>query len=290
MLDANRTQAGFPPLIAVDIGNSRIKVGRFTGDRDRSGLPFPMRVLELPAGSFDPTSLGASLADAQPDVGVEWWIASVNRAPTEQLTAWLKERGCKEFDASMRPESGAGLQRFGYCLLKHLDLPLSVELPQPDRVGIDRLLGAVAANHVRATGRPAVIVGIGTAITVDLVSPAGAFLGGSILPGIGISARAMHDFTDRLPLITMEELADPPPALGTSTIDAMRSGLYWGAIGAMKELVDRLAGSSGTLASASEPLQVFLTGGAAPVVAEFLDPSAILIPHLVLSGIALVAK
>jgi type III pantothenate kinase len=289
------TPAGFPPLIAVDIGNSRIKVGRFTGECDESGLPFPSRVLELSSGSFDPTSLESWLKDAEADNSrmAAWWIASVNRAPTNELTAWLQERGCKEFDASKRRVGGANVgsrEAGGYCLLKHDDLPLAVELPQPDRVGIDRLLGAVAANRIRAVSRSAVIVGVGTAITVDLVSPAGAFLGGAILPGIGISARAMHDFTDRLPLITMEELADPPPALGTSTVEAMRSGLYWGAIGGMKELIARLTGSSGAVALASEPPEIFLTGGAALVVAQFLDPSAKLIPHLVLCGIALVAK
>ncbi|MEX2138569.1 MAG: type III pantothenate kinase [Pirellulales bacterium] len=289
------TQAAFPPLIAVDIGNSRIKVGRFAGERDQAGLPIPSHVLELSASSFDPASLTDSFAAAQAGTGTtaEWWIASVNRAPTEQLTAWLKERAFDEFDSSKRHERGASVgssERSGYCLLKHLDLPLAVELPQPDRVGIDRLLGAVAANQVRAAGRAAVVVGVGTAITVDLVSPAGAFLGGAILPGIGISARAMHDFTDRLPLVTMEELADPPPALGTSTIEAMRSGLYWGALGAMKELIARLAGSKGALASPSESREIFLTGGAAPVVAQFLDPGAKLIPHLVLGGIALVAE
>jgi type III pantothenate kinase len=174
-------------------------------------------------------------------------------------------------------------------VLTHHDLPLAVALPQPERVGIDRLLGAVAANRLRAAGRPAVIIGVGTAITVDLVSPAGAFLGGAILPGIGISARAMHDFTDLLPLVTMDELADPPPPLGTSTVDAMRSGLYWGAVGGMKELMARLTPDVPPH-SPTNRAHILLTGGAAPVVAQFLDPSAQHVPHLVLSGIALVAE
>ena len=282
------------PMIAVDIGNSRIKVGCFSGERESSGLPIPSRVLELPASSFDPASLESLLAQPQAATGMEseWWIASVNRAPTEKLTAWLREGGYNEFDVLKRlggGESERRRERGGYCVLRHLDLPLAVELAQPDRVGIDRLVGAVAANHVRTAGRPAVIIGVGTAITVDLVSPGGAFLGGAILPGIGISARAMHDFTDRLPLITMEELADPPPPLGVSTVDAMRSGLYWGAVGGMKELIARLS-DGGPQSSGSDRADIFLTGGAAPVVAQFLDRSAQLVPHLVLAGIALVAE
>jgi type III pantothenate kinase len=280
-------------LIAVDIGNSRIKVGVFSGVRDASALPVPNRVLELPANSFDPASLECLVADLQTGgAAAEWWIASVNRSPTEQLIAWLQARGCNEFEFLQRGDNSADAAqraRGGYTVLSHLDLPLAVSLPQPGRVGIDRLLGAVAANRLRTAVQPAVIIGVGTAITVDLVSSAGAFLGGAILPGIGISARAMHNFTDRLPLVTMDELADPPAPLGASTVDAMRSGLYWGAVGGMKELIARL--SAGVLQhSQTNRADIFLTGGAAPVVAQFLDPSAKLVPHLVLGGIALVAE
>jgi type III pantothenate kinase len=286
-------QADYRSLIAVDIGNSRIKVGCFGGGRDASGLPIPSHVLELPVSSFDPASLESALGESPSDAGrTEWWIGSVNRTPTEHLTSWLQGRGYMEFDVSTRRTMAdcTPCERGGYCLLKHLDLPIEIELSNPDRVGIDRLLGAVAANRLRDARRSAVIIGVGTAITIDLVSPAGAFLGGAILPGIGISARAMHDFTDRLPLVTMEELADPPPPLGTSTVEAMRSGLYWGAVGGMKELVARLSESHCGCGGSSESPQVFLTGGAAPVVAQFLDPQATYVPSLVLSGIALVAE
>ena len=61
------------------------------------------------------------------------------------------------------------------------------------------------------------IVDVGTAITVDLVSADGAFLGGAILPGIQMSARALHEFTDLLPLVDVSDLTAPPPALGTAT-------------------------------------------------------------------------
>src|SRR5688572_30389073 len=103
------------------------------------------------------------------------------------------------------------------------DLPLVVSLPQPDMVGIDRLLGAVAANEVRDPARPAIVVDLGSAITVDLVAADGAFRGGAILPGIGMSARALHEFTDLLPLIEMHALAEPPSPVGNATVPAMTS-------------------------------------------------------------------
>jgi type III pantothenate kinase len=238
----------------------------------------------------------ASRVDAAP----VWWIASVNRAPTEVLVAWLKHRAASPVveATNVRPQTHNSLPGGSYRLLKHTDLPLAVSLPEPDRVGIDRLVGAIAANQLRAANQAAIIIGVGSAITVDLVSPEGTFMGGAILPGIGMSARAMHEFTDQLPLVAYEELAEPPPALGTTTAEAMRSGLYWGAVGAMKELIARLGTTAGTDATATSVRttekfvlhDIFLTGGAAPTVAAFLDPSARYIPHLRLGGIAVVAQ
>ena len=88
-------------------------------------------------------------------------------------------------------------------LLTSGDLPLVVKLPRPDMVGVDRLLDALAANRLRTPGRPAVVVDVGSAITVDLVDADGAFLGGAILPEHGWRSKCMHA-TDwwRLPWFT----------------------------------------------------------------------------------------
>jgi type III pantothenate kinase len=190
----------------------------------------------------------------------------VNRPATTRLLDWVRDR---------RPGDPVTLLSAG-------DLSLEVNLPRPDLVGVDRLLDAVAANHLRQSNRPAVVVDVGTAITVDLVSAQGAFSGGAILPGIAMSARAMHEFTDLLPLIEMAELSTPPPALGTVTVEAMRSGLFWGAVGAIRQLIERLAGHN-------DP-QIFLSGGAGVAVAKLLGRSARHVPHLTLAGIALTAK
>jgi type III pantothenate kinase len=282
------------PLIAVDIGNSRIKFGLFTGGGSDDALPEPVQTIELPVSSFDARKLDVWLAETMGLVNVStvWWIASVNRPPTERLAAWLQERGAIEFnlgDKNKRSSPAPTDSRSAFCRLKHSDLPIVVSLPEPGRVGIDRLLGALAVNRLRATDRQAIVIDVGSAITVDVVSPQGAFLGGAILPGIGMSARAMHEFTDLLPLLAMDELVEPPPALGTSTLAAMQSGLYWGAIGAMKELRARLADQTGQHSGGKMSPEVYLTGGAAPSVAKFVDPGAKYVPHLVLGGIALVA-
>jgi type III pantothenate kinase len=207
------------------------------------------------------------LADAF-SAGGSWWIGSVNRPGATRLVNWLRTH---------RPGDRVTLLAAG-------DLPLSVKLVRPDMVGIDRLLDAVAANRLRRSDRAAVVVDVGSAITVDLVDAQGAFRGGAILPGIAMSARALHTFTDLLPLIDMSELATPPAALGTATDEAMRSGLFWGTVGAVRELIDRLS------TEASSRADVFLTGGASTAVAHLLGPSAWHVPHLTLAGIALTAS
>ena len=132
--------------------------------------------------------------------------------------------------------------------------------------------------------RAAIVVDLGSAITVDVVSPDGAFLGGAILPGIAMSARALHEFTDLLPLEPMSELAQPPAALGKTTSACLQAGLYWGAIGGVRELIARL----GT--ELAKP-QLFVTGGAGAAAAGLLtgpgESPATLVPHLTLAGIAL---
>jgi type III pantothenate kinase len=252
------------PVVAVDVGNARIKLGLLP-HHPGGGLPVPAATLALDGRRPEYERMAPWLKQiGQPHLA--WWIASVNRPATTRLLDWLRDH---------RPADPTTLLAAG-------DLPLVVELKRPDMVGVDRLLDALAANHLRPPDRPAVVVDVGTAITVDLVSAQGAFRGGAILPGIAMSARAMHEFTDLLPLLGMDELSTPPPALGTVTDAAIRSGLFWGAVGAIRQLIEQLAGDDNP--------QVFLTGGAGPAVAELLGQSARHVPHLTLSGIALAAE
>jgi type III pantothenate kinase len=252
------------PLVAVDVGNSRVKLGLFTSVEERP-LPLPVSTLDI---SPQPDQLEriqewlAPVSVAQP----AWWIGSVQRDVAGRLVAWLRNEG---------------VQRI--TMLSSGDLPLTVSLERPDKVGIDRLLDAVATNRLRAAGQPAIVVDLGTAITVDLISAEGAFLGGAIMPGIATSARAMHEFTDLLPLVEMPKLGEPPPPLGTGTSEAMQAGLFWGALGGVRELVERLS------AGLSPRPQLFLSGGAAPSVARLLSDNAQYVPHLTLAGIALTA-
>jgi type III pantothenate kinase len=252
-------------LIAADIGNTRIKLGLFDGSAPKTGIAPPSQSIAVPVQNWNESDLQNWIA-ALPAPS-ELWIASVNRAGADRLTTWLAK-------------SHPSIQ---IRQLTHADLPITIDLPNPERVGIDRLAGAVAANRLRAPARAAITIHVGTAITVNQITAEGVFRGGAIVPGISISAKALDQFTDLLPHIPVEELCEPTPALGTNTLEAIHSGLFWGAVGAMRELVARL----------SEPFDVkpdvFITGGAAPSVAKLVDPAADHVEHLVLSGIALAA-
>jgi type III pantothenate kinase len=263
----SRAQDSFP-LVAVDIGNSRIKLALFDKQPGPGEFPEPKNGSRSCRPDWQDPQLSHWLAAEKSSP--TWLIASVQRATSARLITWLQSQSIEHFR-----------------LLTAADLPLDVRLEYPERVGIDRLVNAVAVNRLREAKRAAIVIDVGSAITVDAVSAEGAFLGGSIVPGIGMSARALHEFTDLLPLSEMTELAEPPEPLGKSTVSALRSGLFWGAVGAMRELTTRLS------ADLSRP-HVFLTGGAAPSVAEFLvdvaNEPARYVPHLTLAGIALSAR
>jgi len=257
------------PLIAVDVGNSQIKFGWYASAVADTFLE-PARTVDLAGQPFDPDSLAAWLVAPRVPTDrtsypLQWLVASVNRPATTALFDWVAG-----FDRRIRIRE-----------LVADGLALEVALPAVDRVGIDRLAAAVAVNRLRDAARPAIVIDVGTAITVDMVTSRGQFAGGAILPGIGMSARALAEQTDRLPELPLDRLEDPPAPVGTSTEKAIRSGLLWGAIGAMRELTTRIGADLPT-----KP-QVFVTGGAAPAIARLLNHEARYVPHLVLGGIAM---
>ena len=200
--------------VAVDVGNSRTKLGLFDRRFPQDGalLPEPTGTISVANEDTVSEGLGNWLAGFESGK-LSWSIGSVNRPAATRLINWLYRH---------RPDEPITLLAAG-------DLPLDVRLDRPDMVGIDRLLDAVAANRLRRPGHQAVLVDVGSAITVDLVSSEGEFSGGAILPGLAMSARALHAFTDLLPQVEAAELGTPPPPLGTATVPAVQSGLFWGA-------------------------------------------------------------
>lgn len=249
-----------PPLLtAVDIGNSWTKVGWFSGVL--AGLPTPDEIVMFRTGQ-PPSQLATKL----PRESLVWHISSVHREATRLLTEWL---------TAHRPQEKVRL-------LSHEDLPIHIDVDFPDKVGLDRLAAAVAANVRREMGRPAIVVCAGSAITVNRISANGAFEGGAILPGFKMQADALFGGADLLPLALLAPEDEPPASLGKNTEAAIKSGLFWGAVGAVRELVGQLSAGLPT-----RP-QLFVTGGDLRQLAAHLA-GARFVPNLVLSGIAVAA-
>jgi len=143
--------------------------------------------------------------------------------------------------ASVNP---AGLERFLSFLAKTevprpllagKDFPISIKMDveAPEKVGVDRLLGALAAwRQVRG---PCITVDCGTAITVNAVSKQGVFLGGAILPGLHLMVKSLSRGTALLPEFLLEDKSWPP--VGKNTEAAMAVGVFYGAAGAIARLV-----------------------------------------------------
>jgi type III pantothenate kinase len=238
-------RAGFP-IVAVDVGNNRSKLGYYGMEELQRGQQCRSE-LSLPNDPAQWDEVG-SWIEARERVG-GWWIATVNRPASTELIDWIRTH---------RPAEPI-------ILLTASDVPLPVSLPRRDMVGIDRLVDAVAARYLRHGPHPVVVVDMGSAITVDLLSAQGVFEGGAILPGLGLSARALYEFTDMLPLIDLATLAEPPPPVGKNTLAAMASGLFWGALGAIRELAERMVPGS------AETVEVILTGGSSLLFSRLLN-------------------
>src|SRR5437867_6488544 len=133
---------------------------------------------------------------------------------------------------------------------------IAIHYDNPLEVGADRIANSVAAFE--RYGGPCIIVHSGTAITFDAVSEKGEYLGGVIAPGIGISSEALFEHAARLPRV---EIREPQRLIGTNTVGSMQSGLFYGAVGMVDGILDRLCALLG------ENTKVVATGGQATLIA-----------------------
>jgi type III pantothenate kinase len=158
-----------------------------------------------------------------------------------------------------------------------LDLGLAIKTKNPEEVGADRLVNAVAGFE--RFGGPLLIVDSGTATTVDAVSAKGEYLGGVILPGINISIEALVTRTAKLPRI---EMAKPKRPIGDSTVEAMRSGIYYGYVGQIRELISVLS------AEMRRRPRVIATGGLSHWIPAKEVGIEEVLPDLTLEGLRLI--
>ncbi len=251
-------------LLAIDIGNTNIVVGVFEG-----------------------TTLIAS-----------WRLATDRARTADELgiltTELILHRGIDPHDvdgivlSSVVPPltmtaSAMAIRYFGRTPL-NIDgatTGMPVRYDAPGEVGADRLVNGIAAfeRYGRPASRPVIVVDFGTATTFDAISEKGEYLGGAICPGVQISADALFEHAARLPRI---EVRRPPDIIGRTTIASMQAGLFFGYVGLVEGIVQRMRRALG------EGAACVATGGLAEIIAPETQAIDAVEPDLTLLGLRLV--
>ncbi len=160
-----------------------------------------------------------------------------------------------------------------------LNLEMPILIDNPEQVGADRIVNAIAAYEKHQSAL--IVIDFGTAITFDCISAQGEYLGGAIAPGMAISLDALSQRTARLPSV---DISTPPEkAIGTNTVTAIKSGILFGYGGMVEGLVARLK----TELSPAE-VRVVATGGMAALIAPHAPSIEAMEPMLTLEGLRLI--
>lgn len=242
-------------LLLVDIGNSRVAIAAWTGGKRHQAK-------HLAAEPFSP--VGGLIE--------RMW----NDLPGPGKRAMVVSSVCPPVLAEL--QSFCRLHDIGPVLVvgQDIDPPIEADVPEPHKVGTDRLCAAAAGfDKVKAA---CVVADFGTALTIDLVADNDVFLGGTIMPGVALAARALNEHTAQLPLV---EVGTPNQTFGKDTASAIRNGIFAMMVGALREVTERYATQIGKW-----PILI-VTGGDAQAIAsacEFVDHVA---PDLCLDGLVI---
>jgi type III pantothenate kinase len=155
---------------------------------------------------------------------------------------------------------------------------VKIAIDQPEQAGADRIVNTAAVMALY--GGPAVVIDFGTATTFDVVSAEGEYRGGAIAPGIGLAHDALVSRAARLHKVDLEP---PPNPVGTNTIHAMQSGLFWGYIALIEGLTQRIQQAMNT-----PDAQVIATGGLATLFQQHTQVIDRIAPTLTLDGLRVI--
>lgn len=208
----------------------------------------------------------------------QWRISTVRERTADEYAAALTQlmtlrgHGHDDVDAavisSVVPQALTPLKsmcrEFFGCTAKvvgeNMGITIPVVIDNPREVGADRLVNAVAA-HTRYAG-PLIVVDFGTATTFDVIDADGRYCGGVIATGINLSLEALHRAAAKLPRVAVER---PSQVIGSSTVTAMQSGVYWGYVSMVEGMVAKIKAEFGA------PMTVIATGGLAGLFAGATD-------------------
>jgi type III pantothenate kinase len=228
-------------LLAADIGNTNVSIGLFEDDRMVHSWRAVTRANATPDEVAATLSGLLALDGHRLDELDAVAIASVVPPLTETWERLVEER------VGVAPwilDAGS------------LEGVLQIGIDRPSEAGADRLANALAARIER--GGPAIVIDLGTSTNFDLIDADGAYIGGAIAPGLGLSLEALVGRASKLPRI---ELRRPPSAIGANTIHAMQSGTVLGYIGLVSGLLTALRGQLVERSPADARVTVIATGG-----------------------------
>lgn len=221
-------------LLALDVGNTNVTIGAFDGEKL--------------AGRWRLRTIREQTAD-------EWGILirnlfSLSSLDLSSVDGVILSSVVPAVDQPLEAMADRYFRRKPLFVNYATDLGIAVRYDNPREVGADRLVNGVAG--FRKFGGPVVVVDLGTTINFDIVSADAVFLGGVICPGIGMSISGLFARTARLPMVDFRE---PEKLIGSNTVGSITSGLYYGFIGMIDGILERLAGELGP------DLKTVATGG-----------------------------
>lgn len=248
-------------LLAIDIGNTNVKVGIFDGDELRATWNLATGIHRT---SDEYSGLLLGLMERKKISPSKITGVALCSVVPPLLPAFVEL--CRKYLNTKPLVVEAGVKT-----------GMRIRLDNPREVGPDRVVAAVAAQSLY--GKPAIVIDFGTATTFDVVSQEGDYLGGAIAPGIVIATEALYTHTAALPRI---RLSSPEQAIGKNTISAMQSGIIFGYIGLIEGLIRRIEQELGRKA------KVIATGGQAHLLAHEIPAIEIINPDLTLVGLRLI--
>ena len=229
-------------LLVIDVGNTNTVLGVFTrseSDASRyAGLAANWRVTTVVTQTVDEYGVLFRNLFAMDKVDVKGISGIVISSVVPPLDSTLRQVCERYFNT--RP----------LFIEPGIKTGMPVLYDNPAEVGADRIVNSVAAFE--KYGGPCIVVDFGTATTFDCVSAKGEYMGGVICPGLGISADALFEKTARLPRV---DIRKPPRVIGSTTVGSLQSGLYYGYLGLVDGIIERL------LEELGEQTKVLATGG-----------------------------
>jgi type III pantothenate kinase len=206
-------------LLALDVGNTNITIGTFDGAK----LKARWRLRTIKEQTAD-----------------EWGILmrnlfTLSSLDLAEVSGVIISSVVPAVDQPLEAMSERYFQRKPMFITYSTNLGIQVRYDNPREVGADRMVNGVAGFY--KYGGPCVIIDLGTTINFDIVSVDGVFLGGVICPGIGMSIAGLFARTARLPMVDFRE---PEKLIGSNTVGSITSGLYYGFIGMIDGILERL--------------------------------------------------